>query len=501
MLLCNADKVIAQDADSATLAAHTAFRPLFLNDTLPAIDSTRSWVHRKLFNEHLVQVSKPDYSFYADFLPDFMAGRDFANHRNTWLNTRGYQVGGTVLRKFSFHTSGFENQARFPNYYDRFVNETDVVPGQSYNRGYDKFIIPETKDWSYVTALLSYAPIKYLNITLGHDKNFIGDGYRSLLLSDVASPYTFLKLTGTLGRVQYTAMWTGMQDPSAPRLSEYSGNRKKGAVFHYLDWNINKRLSVGFFDAVVWARTDDTGNRRGFDVDYINPVIFLRPLEGSSGSPDNAVMGLTGKYKLSEEAIFYGQFVLDDFVAEHFFSGNGFFRNKSGFQLGVKGAVSHREKRLNYLAEFNSVRPFTYSEKTMSIINYAHYNQPLAHPLGANFREVIGMLSYNFGRFTASAQGNYATYGYDMNGINYGKNIFNLYEINSMERGNYIGQGLATKLYYGEGNLSFMINPSYNLRLELSGIYRHETNAQFNEKTGWLMFGLRSSFRKLYTDF
>jgi len=37
---------------------------------------------------------------------------------------------------------------------------------------------------------------------------------------------------------------------------------------------------------------------RGIDFSYINPFIFLRPVEASNGSPDNALIGLTSKYKI-----------------------------------------------------------------------------------------------------------------------------------------------------------------------------------------------------------
>ena len=51
------------------------------------------------------------------------------------------------------------------------------------------------------------------------------------------------------------------------------------------------RLSLGFFDAVIWAAADDQGHPRGFDFQYINPIIFLRPVEAQSGSGDNALIG------------------------------------------------------------------------------------------------------------------------------------------------------------------------------------------------------------------
>jgi len=486
---------------------HSSMKPFFIDDSLlqdksklllsVGVDSVRkSWVLRKLFNEHLFDMQMEDFTVYADFLPDFQIGRDASGKKNTFLNTRGYQIGGTIGKKFSFYTSGYENQGRFASYYDNYVNTTNVVPGQSYDRGSGKI----TKDWSYVTATLSYTPIKYLNITAGYDKTFIGDGYRSMLLSDFSSPYPFLKLTGNLGNVQYMVMWAAMQDPGAPKLSYDAGNRKKGGVFHYLDWNVNNKLSIGFFDSIVWVQTDDAGNKRGFDWGYASPIIFLRPVEASSGSPDNALLGFTSKYKFAKEVIAYGQFSLDEFQAKEFFSSKGSVRNKYGWQLGIRGADIFKVAGLNYLLEYNTAKPYTYSSRTR-IGNYANYNEPLAHPLGANFREAVGLLNYSYKRFDFTGELMYARYGLDEAGQNYGKNIFEPYLASIKQEGNYTTQGINTSLFYAEGRVAYVVNPKYNLRLELGGILRRESNSLGKNNTSLITFGLRSSFRNLYTDF
>jgi hypothetical protein len=502
---------------------HTSVRPFLIDDTtLQArykqlinygTDSTQkhSWVHRKLFSEHLVDINKPDYTFFADYLPDLVIGRDFSSSRTTWLNTRGYQVGGTIGRKFYFYSSGYENQAVFPDYLNTYVNQTGIVPGQAYNRNN---IDTRTKDWSYVTALLSYTPSKYLNIAAGHDKNFIGDGYRSMLLSDYSSPYTFLKLNATLGNVSYMVMWAYMNDPSSSRLSYETGYRKKWGVFHYLDWNVTKRLSLGFFDSVIWADADDDGHKRGFDFTYGNPLIFLRPLEASNGSPDNALIGFNGKYKISDQVTAYGQFALDEFEAKNFFSGVGSSRNKYGWQLGLRGANLFQVKNLNYLAEYNGALPYTYSQ-SKSITNYAQQNEPLAHPFGGNFKELAGLLNYSYKRFDFMGQFNYGQYGLDINGLNYGKDVFLSYlkparydgppedfgtEKSLVTVGNYVGQGLTTNMYFTEAKVAFLLNPKYNLRIELAGTYRRESNSVFTDQTKMLTIGLRSSFRNIYND-
>ena len=486
---------------------HSSLKPLFRDDSLlrEAADSMlhygvdsnhRSWAHRKLFSEHLVEVNHSDYSAYIDFLPDFLIGQDISDETTTWMNTRGFQIGGTVGEKFSFYTSGFENQGKFANYYRDYIDRQLVVPGQSYDRSFGR---KEVKDWSYVSALVSYTPVKFLNITLGQDKTFIGDGYRSMILSDYASNYPFIRLTGKLANVQYMAMWTAMQDPSAPQLSYDVGYRKKGGVFHYLDWNVNDRLSIGFFDAVIWSQTDDMGNKRGFDWSYANPIIFLRPLEASSGSPDNSVLGFTGKYEALKNLAVYGQFMLDEFSAKEFFKGDGYHGNKFGLQLGLRGYDAFKIDKLNFLAEFNTARPYTYSGRTQ-ILNYGHYNEALAHPLGANFREVLSIWDYAYERWQFTAQANFAQYGLDEGETNNGKNIFKSHVLRAGDYGNTITQGIKTDMSYLAGRVAYVINPKTNLRLEIGGILRQEKNVLTSTNTHWFTFGLRSTFRNIYQD-
>lgn len=503
---------------------HSSIKPYLIDDTAlnakykSLIDygadtvKPQSWVRRKLFNEHLIDIKKTEYTFFADYLPDLIIGRDFHDSRNTWVNTRGYQLGGTIGSKFYFYSSGYENQAVFASYFNDYINSIGgFVQGQAYDHKYGR---SRVKDWAYVTALISYSPSKYINIAAGQDKNFIGDGYRSMLLSDYSAPYPFLKLTGTLGSVKYMVMWSYMQDPRSTKISEDLGNRKKWGVFHYLDWNVTNRLSLGLFDSIIWADADDNGNKRGFDFSYGNPIIFLRPIEGNNGSPDNALIGFNGKYKISDQITAYGQLALDEFEAKNFFSNNGSSRNKYGWQLGIRGANLFKVNSLNYLVEYNGAKPYTYSSAS-PITNYAQESEPLAHPFGANFKEVVGLLNYSYKKFDFSAEFDYGHYGLDVNGLNYGKDVFMSYlkparyngppeyygtRDGATTIGNYIGQGLTTNMYYTEAKVAYLLNPKYNLRIELGAILRNETNSKFTYNTQMITIGLRSSFRNLYQD-
>jgi hypothetical protein len=55
-------------------------------------------------------------------------------------------------------------------------------------------------------------------------------------------------------------------------------------------------------------------------------------------------------------------------------------------------------------------------------------------------------------------------------------------------------------MVYIEAKVGYLLNPKYNLRMELGGMIRSEKNSQFNDKTSLVSFGLRSSFRSLYND-
>ncbi len=487
---------------------HTSLRPFFTDDSIWAKAlrqrfpetgrvQQRSAVHRKLFNEHLVEVNQPGYSAYLDALPDFSAGKELEAKKDTWASSFRIQAGGSVGRKFSFFTSLYSGRARFADYYTRYIDSTRVIPGQSFDRTFGR---NATKNWTAVTTFVSYTPAHFLNITAGQGKTFIGDGYRSMILSDVSANYPYLKLTAALGRVQYTALWASMKDPGAVQLSYNSGYRKKGAVFHYLDWNVTNRLSLGFFDALVWSQYDDLGIKRGFDWSYANPLIFFRSVEEMNGSPDNVLTAFTGKFEAAKQLTLYGQFVLDEFSAKQFFKKDGYWANKFAVQAGVLAHDLFGRPHLDLRAEFNTARPFTFAERTR-IISYSNYDEPLAHPFGANFKETLGIITYQHRRWEFYTQANFANYGLDSNAVSLGKDIFKPYSLRATNFGHSTGQGISTDFRYFEGRLAFLVNPKTNLKFRLGMLYRREQNALAEQRARWMTFGLSSSLGTSYKDF
>ncbi len=484
---------------------HTAFKPILHVDTSAMYtqpDTTRrSWIYRKLFQEHLLEFRNKEYNVFIDFLPDFQIGKGREGSRTTWLNTRGAIIQANIGSKFYFESSFYENQGKFPLYLDQYIRKNDIVPGQGGIKDYSE---GKAFDFNYANALLSYTPSKYLNFTLGYGQNFIGDGYRSLILSDITFSYPYLKITGNLGNVQYTAMWAQFMDKHSKDFAQaYDdlGYYKKWGVFHFLDWNVNKKLTIGLFDAVIWPDADSSGRKRGFDWSYMNPIIFLRSAEFSEGSSDNALVGANAKYKLFPKVTLYGQLVLDEFKLKEVTRGKGWWANKQSWQFGFRAFDIFKVKNLDLQGEYNAVRPYTYSYKS-TLINYEHYNQSLAHPLGANFQEGLGIVTYKYKRWYGRGELMYAMYGDDPNPeTNYGHDISKPYTTHVNEYGNYIGQGVRTNLLYAQGTIAYVLNPKYNLRIETSLAARRLSNDISKNTDLIFSLGLRSTFRQLYYDF
>jgi hypothetical protein len=459
----------------------------------PVVWKKKVW--ESLFNKDVVRLTGKNYAIAINPLLQFELGKDFTSDNNTLINTRGIEVKGTLGERFSFYTNFRENQAVFSPYVTNFIRSNSVVPGQGMYKGFGDAGF----DYAYSTAYISYKAGDCFNIQFGHGRNFIGDGYRSLLLADNAFPYPYLKLSGEVWHLKYMAQYAQLIDIRS-RKSYASGFARKYTTSHYLSWAVTERFNISVFDAIIWQTEDSAGNYRGFDIQYLNPIIFLRPVEFSVGSPDNAMMGMTMGYKVGKHTILYGQLALDEFKISEIRSGNGWWANKQAFQLGIKSFDAFGIKNLYLQTEYNWVRPYMYTHMEVKQ-NYGHYNQSLAHPWGANFWESVSFIKYNYNRWHLHYELQYGLFGDDLNGLNYGHDIYRDYNTHVQDYGNKVGQGLKTTVLLNDITISWLINPAYNLNVYAGVTQRHIQSDERNDKEFQLHFGLRTSLENMYIDF
>lgn len=501
--------------------SHTAAKPLMFDEVSKYYDfkaekealvkDSDAWWKRKLWNEHLVEFQGKDYWVTLDPIFDLQVGKDTeADFSTTYNNTRGFVVQGGLGKKFNFSASVYESQGRFAQYFNQFaeslgkpnsITEVAVIPG----RGIAKRFKSNSYDYPIAEGYLSYTPSKHFNIQFGHGKNFIGDGYRSLLQSDVTSPYTYLKLNTKFWKIKYTNTWMWLRD-IRPEVEEDGAFLTKYMANHYLSLNVSKRLNIGLFESVVWVDS----NGRGFDINYLNPVIFYRAIEFESGQDaGNAILGASAKYKWNNKVNLYGQFILDEFSLNDITGGKKSWKNKYGYQLGVKYYNAFDVDNLLLQVEYNQVRPYTYSHNTV-VLNYAHNNQPMAHLWGANFKEFILIGRYNYKRWFADGKIIIGERGFDFNDgtddFSYGGDVYRNYNERPFDFGVEIGQGNNTTVFQAEFQGGYIINPVSNLKLFTDISFRNfnpdaQTATTLKSNTVWFNIGIKTDLFNWYKDF
>lgn len=505
-------------ADSVGDVDLSCFKPYITKPKFPSKDKSKgTYLYRKFREESFVVVNDTADKFRLNIDPlfNFQFGVDRADTigEKLYTNTRGFMVRGGIGNKFAFETSFYENQSTFPRYLDSYIATTTklfpqpantnenyaVIPGQGRSKPFKK----NGYDYAMASGYVSYTPNKYFNFQIGNGKNFIGDGYRSLLLSDNAFNYPYARITTTYKNIQYTNLYTSFMNltdggVTTPAHVERLFQKKVGS-FQLLSMNFFKRLQLGLFQGMIWEAADST-NRQHVNFNTFDPVIGVNTLNYGLHNTNNIVLGATIKIKFTNSISIFGQGMLDDVNIKN---DRGDKVNKYGYQIGIKYFDLFTIKNLHLQLEYSSVRPYSYSS-TNPEQSYTHYNQSLAHPLGANFYEAVGFVNYRFNNFFVELKGNYAVKGADSLNFNFGSNVFksdNAYPISQNMENVQTTQGLKTTIVTEDIHIGYLLNKSSNFNIVFGVSNRTEQTDRKTNNTQWVYFGVRTSLTNLYYDF
>ena len=489
------------DITNPSFELHSSFKP-YLSSTLQEFSDTAiGYLHYPIKNFFLSKTfnegPNKHNQYNVQILPivDLQGGYDILSSKFVSETFGGAHAKLNINNDFTFALTAIGGRVTYPGFTDTIVQSTGLIPGLG--RAF------KNSDGSYsfsnVTGYLSYSPNKTFNFQIGKDKHFIGDGYRSLLLSDFSTANPYFGINANIWRIQYNVWYSWMSD-----FSRYDGSQKslqnKYGTFHYLSFNALKNLNISFFENVIWQGTD-TNRVRTFDVNYLNPIVFYRPQEYSVGSPDNSMMGLNVSFKVFKSLKIYAQAVADEFFYKELRKRNGWWANKQGWQFGAKYVNAFKVKGLTLQLEYNQVRPYTYTHGSVQQ-NYTNYGQALAHPFGANFKEYLAFASYRANRWTLSFQGVSAVIGMDAFGSNLGQNIFVSYVTRPYEYGHKTTQGNKMKFMQSDIKFTYYAIPQMNLCFELGYIQRSvKDELNYELQSPYIYFGVKSSIHNFYRDY
>ncbi len=462
--------------------------------------SKRSFLGMYKAKSDLYYVNTEEFDLHVNPVLYFSLGQENDVESRPFINTRGAEIRGMINRKVGFYTFVGENQALFPEYVnDRIFSQYQAIPGEGF---WKRFGEGRAVDFFTARGYISVNATKAINVQFGHDRFNIGNGHRSLILSDFGHNYLFMKLNTKIWKLNYTNIFAEMYADVKNSIggSIATSYPKKYMAFHHLSLNIGKSFNLGLFESIMFGSDPATG-RSAFELTYLNPIIFYRAIEQQGGSSDNAILGTDFKWNLLSRFSLYGQFVLDEFKLDHILARDGWWANKYSGQLGLKYIDVLGIQNLDVQVEHNFVRPFTYSHDS-PYTNYAHYLQPLAHPLGANFKENIVIVRYQpLNRLHLTGKVISANYGLDPADQNFGGDILSSYKARTKELGNYIGQGIATTIMFYDFTASYMV--AHNLFIDLKQIYRTKDQEGLTtpEKTIFTSLALRLNIQRREQEF
>lgn len=474
-----------------------------LQDSVFGLDAS---LKGNITNSNLIRAIGSNSVFAID--PYIEAGISKSSEVNNALTNfaGGVRMQGVFNDKFSFNLSVVTNLNQYPAYVDSVI----FSKYDHYNASSNKYIIPganaatlkNNNRFAYTNFdfNVTYTPNKYFLVAAGYGKQFLGDGYRSLLLSDNANNYPYIRLQARLWKLTYNVLynhytnnfWFDVDGKPQPKFS----------TVHYLGFS-TKKFQVGLFDEVLWLGKD-TNFARGFDVQYLNPLIFIRPLEFTIGSPDNAMIGFSLKYKIYKKGFIYGELALDDLnLKKSLDSNKQNYGNKYALQLGIWNQDVFNIKNLSWRLEWNGVRPYQYGHGVQGVVglNYTHYYQPLTDPFGANFHEFISMFNYENKRWYGVLENLYTIRG-ENPGLSYnnGEDLWGG-ETGVPLYGSKTLQGIKTKYSFNQLTAGYLLNPASRLSVEMNVAYRSRNSSIVNQSEWLFGIGIKTNLYNFYHDF
>jgi hypothetical protein len=480
-----------------------------VNDNGEWLDSLQSKTRKPLWKfyrepasfAHVSAKKKGLFDLRFNPMVEVKVGGESYDKRFIFSRAVGLEIRGNIKRVFSFYLNVTGNSARPAHYitnpirnrkYKDIANAEDYlyVPGQSYWKDYSSkiFKFDDGIDYFDARGYVNVNVLKYINVSIGRDKFFIGNGQRSFMLSDFSAPYLFLKMDIAFWRFKYQSI-----------LAELNGQYVRGTdallpkkymAVHHLSIQAAHFLNIGLFEGVIANRSNH------FELQYLNPIIFYRAVEHAIGSPDNVLLGADFKANIINHLQLYGQFVLDEFNFKNMTKRNGWWANKWALQMGLK--YIDIAPNLDAQLEVNVARPFIFTHESGT--NYTHYNQPLAHPLGANFYEVIlqaryqpiPQLAMQF-KYIAMVVGGdtlkdgaLTNYGFDvLRNSGGGTSV-------TQEYNNKIAQGARGTINFI--NLTMTYQPWHNIYIDMEASYRSKSSKGVQDATSRALLNNESSF-------
>lgn len=342
-------------------------------------DDTSQVLSRRFFDDnpkYVYHYEKGESNVYVSplFSLDNMAvGTDNAQGKqmkNALFTNYGFRINGTLGGMVGYHLD---------------ATNGGVLAGDRNALWYDEHISSNVKfnalnsDFDFMESGVN---LKYKNLFVGISKESRkwGSGINhSLYVSNYAPAFTSLNIGVELGLIHY--LFTHGSLLTHYRDSASFGFNATLPSKYLTTHRLAIRPSWGEFalwEGIVYSN-------RGIDMNYLNPLTFLKSLEHSLRDRDNSIMGFDFVVRPIDNLEFKGTFILDDIIFSEI--GKDFWSNKYAWNI----AMWYSPKLpMDFGLEYIRIEPYTFSHFNY-LNNYTHDSRAINTNLQPNSDQIAAM--------------------------------------------------------------------------------------------------------------
>lgn len=364
-----------------TTSSYGGYAPSFQVTEQQPNDSL-SWFKRKFFLEHFVTFRDSALFLYIDPMLDVQVGKGNFTEDNVTQNGRGIRAGVVIQDKLEAETWLMENQSSAMPYWlaHHQQNQTAVY-------GYGRSKINKdtsTYDFAWAMARLAVQITPWWTTEIGYGRQHIGNGYRSLLLSNQSIPYPYIKNTWLFKKWTYThqlSAWNTLVRSGATANTEAPFLMQKNKI-ETLTYLFSDRFSASYIAGAIWHDNKTYAS--------IEQVGFHAPLPGVTAFYGDSLFqlhGLQANYQAKQWMV-YGQVLF----------GQKKVLNHVAYQLGVLTKIIKEKYAIYLRAEYNFVPSYLYDFQGNSWSHQTYYTGYV----GRDGREFLLRAQFEKGKLMAS---------------------------------------------------------------------------------------------------
>ncbi|MEO8446512.1 MAG: capsule assembly Wzi family protein [bacterium] len=300
---------------------------------------------------------------------------------NAKLFYGGFSIRGSLFDKLGYYVSVEKGggigdtslmEAAFPRIRSNFkyVENIENIKNFDFTNGYLKFHSNPSEDMD-------------LFVQIGREQLKYGLGYsKRLVLSGDAPNMDFIKFNLNYGIVSYSSIFGSTVGEFNKDVSK---NFTKYFIANRIKLSFKKLFDIGIGESIIASR--------GFELAYLNPIIFYKFVEHSLQDRDNGTIFADFQTHFIKNFELQGTFFLDENILSNL-ADMSKQSNKTAFQLGFFYYEPIGIKNLSLIFEYSKLRPYLYTHFNPKN-TYTAFGEILGNPIGPNADQLFFKLNYN----------------------------------------------------------------------------------------------------------